>query len=262
MQPLLQLFGLNISMYWLWLVIGIIFAIGLMFLRRHVYRFRTSASDIFYLILFCTAGMLIGAKLLDVIVNIVTYSSQPGFWTVENWLSIIPGVGFAYGGLILGFTFALIYVRKNKVDFWDAADIMIPSILLLHVFGRVGCFYAGCCHGIEAEWGIAFTQSSSAPNGIPFIPVQLFEAGYNLIVFAVMLIFRPERKRPGVLFPIYVVTYSIARFALEFIRGDAGRGVFLLSTSQWIALLLLPAGILLLWWVKRRNTNVSLHGTQ
>ncbi|MCL2532155.1 MAG: prolipoprotein diacylglyceryl transferase [Oscillospiraceae bacterium] len=151
MLPNLQVLGFTVNMFWLWMVTGIILAIGLMFLRRHIFRFKTSALDIFYLILFCTAGMLIGAKLLDIIVFVITRGSQPGFWTVENWLTIVPGVGFAYGGLILGFVFALIYVRKFKVDFWDAADIMIPSILLIHVFGRVGCFYAGCCHGIQAD---------------------------------------------------------------------------------------------------------------
>jgi len=258
MLPNLQVLGFTVNMFWLWMVTGIILAIGLIFLRRHIFRFKTSALDIFYLILFCTAGMLIGAKLLDIIVFVITRGNQPGFWTVENWLTIIPGVGFAYGGLILAFIFALIYVRKFKVDFWDAADIMIPSILLIHVFGRVGCFYAGCCHGIQADWGIAFTQSMSAPNGIPFIPVQLFEAGISLIVFAAMLVFRPEKKRPGILFPIYLVTYSLARFGLEFIRGDLGRGIFLLSTSQWISVVVLPIGIWLLY--KRmcmRNTANS-----
>jgi phosphatidylglycerol:prolipoprotein diacylglycerol transferase len=250
MQPFIEILGFSINMYWLWLGVGITLAIGLMFLRRHIYRFQTSASDIFYLILFCTAGMLIGAKLLDVIVFTVTNVNQPNFWTAENWLTIVPGVGFAYGGLILGFIFAMIYVRKYKVDFWDGADIMMPSIVLIHVFGRVGCFYAGCCHGIEASWGIAFT-----PNGIPFIPVQLFEAGFCLLVFVAMLVFRPEKKWSGTLFPIYLVTYSIARFVLEFIRGDAGRGIFLLSTSQWISLLIFPIGIWLLYKrITMRNT--------
>lgn len=103
--------------------------------------------------------------------------------------------------------------------------------------------------------GFPFTNSLNAPNGIPFVPVQLFEAGFNLLFFIIILIVRPERKRPKILLPIYLIVYAAGRFMLEFLRGDIERGVFLLSVSQWISLLIIPTGIILLIWTTDENAH-------
>ena len=233
-------------MYWLCGFVGLILASGLAMLRRRAARFHTPANDVLHMILLCVVGALIGAKLLQVIGLIISHANQPGFWTIETWLGIASGGGVFYGGLIGGGAAGAIYIRKYKLDAHDILDILVPSVLLFHAFGRVGCFFAGCCHGSEAAWGITFTQSLGAPNGVPLIPVQLFEAGFNLLLLAAMLMFRPERKYPGLLLPLYLTAYAAARFILEFFRGDLGRGILVLSTSQWISLLILPAAVVLM----------------
>jgi len=239
MHPTLELFNITIPTYFLFSTIGIAFAIGFALLRRRTARFHTSAEDVFFTLLCCIIGALVGAKAFQLIGSIVLNGGDAGFWTLKNWKGMLPGVGVFYGGLIGGFAAALIYIQKNKLDFWDVIDILIPSVLLFHAFGRVGCFFAGCCYGREVTWSIAI-------NGL--VPVQLFEAGLNLLLLAAVLIIRPERKRPGILLPLYLITYSIGRFILEFFRGDTSRGMFFLSTSQWLSLLVLPVGILLLIW--------------
>ena len=250
MHPFLHVLGREIPMYWLCGVAGMLLAGALAMLRRRAARFRTPADDVLHVMLLSLVGALAGSKAFQAAGLIVTQGSRPGFWTLENWTAIAYSGGVFYGGLIGGLVAAVLYVRKYKIDFRDLTDILVPSVLLFHACGRVGCFFAGCCYGCAAPWGIAFTQSIGAPNGVPLVPVQLFEAGFNLLVMAAMLIFRPERKRPGLLLPLYLTAYAAARFALEFFRGDAGRGVLLLSTSQWISLLvILPAAIVLL----RRN---------
>jgi phosphatidylglycerol:prolipoprotein diacylglycerol transferase len=251
MYSYIEIFGASVPMYWLSSVVGLIFAAGLALLRRRAARFQTSAEDVFFTILCCLIGALIGAKLFQFIGFIIRDGGDPGFWTLAHWKGMLPGVGVFYGGLLGGLAAAMIYIHVSKLDFWDVADIVAPSVLLFHAFGRLGCFFAGCCYGREAAWGIAFSHSLNAPNGVPFIPVQLFEAGLNLLVLCVMLILRPERKRPGILLPLYLIAYAIGRFILEFFRGDAGRGVFLLSISQWLSLLVLPAGIVLICVVNR-----------
>lgn len=135
--------------------------------------------------------------------------------------------------------------------------MLLPSVLLFHMFGRLGCFFAGCCYGREANWGVVFMHSLNAPNGVPLIPVQLFEAAFNLLMLVAILIIRPERKRQGLLLPLYLIAYAIGRFILEFFRGDMGRGIFLFSTSQWISLFVLPIGIALLVWILRQNGHHS-----
>jgi phosphatidylglycerol:prolipoprotein diacylglycerol transferase len=205
-------------------------------------------------------GAIVGAKLFQLIGFIIRDGSNPGFWTIENWKNMLPGGGVFYGGLIGGLIAALIYIRKNKLDFWEVTDILVPSVLLFHTFGRLGCFFAGCCYGGEATWGITFTHSLIAPKGVSLIPVQLFEAGFNLLVLIAILIVRPERKRPRILLPLYLMVYAIGRFVLEFFRGDIGRGIYLLSTSQWISLLIFPAGLALLLWQSKASAPTHQEG--
>jgi len=253
MKPYIELFGLTVSTYWLSSMVGLLFAAGLALLRRRAARFHTSAEDVIFTIMCALVGALAGAKAFQLSGCILRDWNNPGFWTVEHWKSLLPGVGVFYGGLIGGLASALIYMRKCKLSFWDVTDILAPSVLLFHVFGRLGCFWAGCCYGREAAWGIAFTHSLSAPNGVPLIPVQLFEAGFNLLILAAVLIIRPERKRPGILFPLYLMAYAAWRFVLEFFRGDIGQSALLLSASQWISILIFAAGVI----IAKQRANIS-----
>jgi len=258
MHPFIHVLGRDVPMYWLCGFVGLIFASGLAMLRRRAARFRTPADDIFHMILLCMVGALVGAKLFQVIGLIISRATQPDFWTIETWTGIIYSGGVFYGGLIGGGVAGAIYIRKYKLDTHDVLDILVPSVLLFHALGRVGCFFAGCCYGREAAWGVTFTQSLGAPNGVPLIPVQLFEAGFNIIILAVLLIWRPDRKHKGILLPMYLAAYAIGRFVLEFMRGDASRGVFIFSTSQWISLLvILPAAIALIYLRRKATTKLS-----
>jgi len=85
-------------------------------------------------------------------------------------------------------------------------------------------------------------------EGNPF-PVQLFEAGFCFVALLAFLIIKLERRWPGIpLFPVYLITYSVGRFILEFLRGDANRGIWILSTSQWIALALISLSV---FWLRK-----------
>ncbi|MCL2194333.1 MAG: prolipoprotein diacylglyceryl transferase [Oscillospiraceae bacterium] len=242
--------GISAPTYWLMAFFGLIGMIILALWRRRVPRFQTSVLDIVYTILCSIAGGLIGAKAFQLIGYAINYGHLDGFWTLENWISMLPGVGVLYGGLLGGVLAAIIYIRINKLSFSEVSDILVPPLLLFFTFGRIGCFSAGCCHGIAAEG--FFTISD-------VVPVQLYEATFTFIFMLVLFVWRPERKLRGILLPIYLISYAVARFLLEFLRGDAGRGIVLgLSTSQWISLLVLPAGIIYLLWVKKQNSKEEI----
>ena len=252
MYPYLDLFGRSVSAYMLSAIVGIVFALGLALLRRRAARFHTGAEDILFTVMVAVVGALFGAKAFQLAGFILRDGGSAGFWTLEHWKTLLPGVGVFYGGLIGGFAAVLIYIRKYKLDFWDVTDIMVPCVLLFCTFGRIGCFLAGCCYGCQADWGIV------PQHGLePLVPVQLFEAGFTLLTMAAFLIFRPERKRPGVLLPLYILIYAAGRFVLEFFRGDMHRGVYLLSVSQWISLLMIPAGIFLLTRINKQKTKFA-----
>ena len=126
-------------------------------------------------------------------------------------------------------------------------NAIVPCIPLGHAIGRVGCLFAGCCYGLPYN-GIGAIHLNPVGITHPVFPVQLLEAVLNLILSGCLLLY--SRKKPSgysLLF-LYLICYAVIRFLLEFLRGDQIRGLFIgLSTSQWISLLMLLSGSLLLF---------------
>ena len=136
--------------------------------------------------------------------------------------------------------------------------VLVPAIPLFHAFGRVGCFCAGCCYGVEAPepWGIAFTHAVAGPNGVPLLPVQLWESGAELVIFVILLWYAARTRARERLLPAYVLLYAPTRFVLEFFRGDSARRLYgPLSTSQWLSLAAIAAAFWLLY--RRKNHEYS-----
>ena len=143
-----------------------------------------------------------------------------------------------------------LFCRRRKVPFSQLGADLVPAVPLFHTFGRVGCFLAGCCYGIPAPagWpGVTFRVSPVAPNGVALLPVQLYEAAGCLLLF--LLLHRLARRgwKGEALLLVYLAAYALFRFALEFLRGDAARGMWgVFSTSQLLALVTLAAVLPLL----------------
>lgn len=127
----------------------------------------------------------------------------------------------------------------------------VPAIPLFHCFGRIGCFLAGCCYGKVLSSPVVFAGILEFRR----IPVQLFEALFEIVLFAVLLLV--GRKKMGShLLGVYLTTYAVFRFINEFFRGDEVRGSYFgCSTAQWISM-----GILLYYVLKavrfRTDTGV------
>ena len=152
-----------------------------------------------------------------------------------------------YGGLIGGIIGGCLYCRHKKVNFMSYFDLAVPSVALAQGFGRIGCFLAGCCYGrpTDGPLGITFTHSDFAPNGVSLIPTQEISSLLNFLNFFVLINIAKKKKAEGQVGGFYLIFYSIGRFILEFYRGDLERGsVGSLSTSQFIAIFTLIAGIL------------------
>jgi phosphatidylglycerol:prolipoprotein diacylglycerol transferase len=194
----------------------------------------------FYILL----AAIIGSRLFFVLVNAGHYASHP-----LDILKIWEGGLVFYGGVLLAVPVTVWYVRKTGMDLWRTADIFAPSIAIGHVFGRLGCFAAGCCHGRAADdlpWGVTFTDPEClAPTNVPLHPTQLYESGGELLIFLTLLLVRTRKSFDGQLFMMYLILYAVLRFIVEFFRGDEGRGFILggLSISQGISMLLLVTGM-------------------
>lgn len=183
---------------------------------------------------------------------------------LERIVRVDQGGLMFYGGLILAVAVFFIWcaVRKEKV--MPLADLLTMVIPLGHAFGRVGCFFFGCCYGRPSAsvCAVAFPRgspawyeqvnhgliASSATCSRPVLPTQLFEATAVFLLF--VLLFKLHRvyaqTRVGLVTGVYFIGYAVIRFGIEILRGDprAAVGPFSISQTISIGLLLLGASIL------------------
>jgi phosphatidylglycerol:prolipoprotein diacylglycerol transferase len=206
---------------------------------------------------------LLGAKVLMIISDWSYYHQNPG--EIFSWNTLEAG-GVFYGGFIASAFFSVWYVRTYHLPALKMFDIYAPAVALAQSVGRLGCFSAGCDYGTPTRsfLGVVFTNPySHLVTGVPLNrkvhPTQLYESLATLVIGAILLWRYRHKRKDGEIFLIYLTLYAVARFFLEFLRGDEDRGfVFhhLLSTSQFIAILaLIVAGGL--WSYLRRQPEAA-----
>lgn len=199
---------------------------------------------------------VVGAKLLLVLTSWDYYLTDLSrLFSVE----FLRAGGVYYGGFLGAVAGSYFYARSRpELPFWVMADAAAPAIALGQAVGRLGCFAAGCDYGrpTDVPWAVVFTseyahQVVGTPLNVALHPYQLYEAGLALLLFLVLLWVHGRRRFVGQAFALYLLGYGALRFVLEFYRGDADRGFVFhgaLSTSQFISLLIIPAGAFLYWW--------------
>ncbi len=237
---LITIGGYTVHGYGLMIAIGIIAAYLVAEFRAK--RKNLDHEKIFSLTIWCFLGGILGAKLLYYITEIKSILADPS-------ILLDVGNGFVvYGGIIGGIFAGFLFCKRYKLNFFRYFDLVMPSIALAQGFGRLGCFLAGCCYGLETNsiLGIIFHESDYAPNGIRLIPTQLISSGLDFLNFLALVLISKRVKADGQVAGFYLIFYSVGRFILEFYRGDLIRGsVGVLSTSQFISIFLLLFGCIL-----------------
>jgi phosphatidylglycerol:prolipoprotein diacylglycerol transferase len=263
--PFFELFGKTIGMYQLAAVCGIL-AWGI-YACRMTKKAGHDDNDMIIFLIIAVIGSLIGSHLLYGLINyqyLIKIFENPGkitsFKILLQYISVVFGGGIFFGGLIMGLMAAFIYAKKAKLDFNFFSDIAAPGIPLFHFFGRIGCFMAGCCFGIESPFGFTFHNSPiEGANEINRFPVQLLEALFNLgLFFLLAFLFRRGWFKNRLLL-LYLSLYSFGRFFIEYLRGDDYRGIwFGISTSQIISIAVF--GISALLYIKKYRSIPQKQG--
>jgi len=256
MLPFISILGREYPTFTLLGLVGFFLATTVAGLRAG--RYGLPKSDPIFMGTFAGIGLLVGSSLLFGITQIPVMWEYRAYLTTNFWPFMIRWFGgmVFYGGLFGAIAGIFLYCKVMKQPVATAMTLTIPVIPLAHAVMRVGCFAAGCCYGIQHGLGITFTNSLGAPNGVPLIPVQLFEAAANLIIFAVLWVLTRKELNWALLAAIYGLMYSFTRFWLEFLRGDAIRGFALgLSTSQIISIIVFFACCVYIY-VKRMKGHV------
>ena len=167
-----------------------------------------------------------------------------------------------YGGLILAVLAFFVWCALKREHPLKLADLLCTVLPLGHAFGRIGCFFYGCCYGRDSDAWCAVTFPVGSPcwfehgrKTVSVLPTQLFEAAALLALFAILfsLYRRLRRYTAGV----YMMGYALIRFGIEYLRGDPRAAVGPLSISQTISLGLFVAGAVFVWFDRRARLALA-----
>ena len=237
----INIFGYKISSFALCIAVGFLFAILVLLLEIKKEKLDKNRWEKFFcLIPIIVVGGFLGAIIFDKIAHFK-----------EVGLFELAGMSFA-GGIIGGVIslilfYPLIVCKDKKIMFSDIGQLICP-LLIAHAFGRIGCFMGGCCYGIPSNSFLAVTFPEGSLQHIQYghvtkvLPTQLFEALFLFILFMVLLFFFKKSR-----IQIYLISYGVFRFLIEFIRGDnRGAKMLSLSPSQWTSILFIIFGVLII----------------
>lgn len=182
-------------------------------------------------------------------------------------LFMLPDGGIVfYGGLIGGVLAFLAYCYKKKVNALAFADIVITSLFIGMMFGRIGCLLHGCCFGdyCTLPWAITFPPESVPVrelyargfldnlqvSSLPLHPTQIYSAIGCALLVVLTWTYYPFRQKDGSVLLLGWLTYPMHRFIVEFLRGDElGQFGTSLTISQWVSMGLFVGGILFAVWL-------------
>lgn len=216
MHPIfIQLGPLTIHTYGV--LVALAFLFGLMWTARRTRRKGFDPALISDLGMWLIIAAMVGAKLFHVI---FCWDEFLAGWRADGWKSLREGFVF-YGGFVGATAATMVFVRHRRMELWPLADAFAPAVALGHALGRLGCFFNGCCYGCASSvpWAVRF-PTGHVMHSAPVHPTQLYEVGANLLIMGGLLVWERRQRSAGQLWWLYVLLYGIARFVIEFWRGD------------------------------------------
>lgn len=215
------------------------FITGYILALREVKRRGLDVGEFNNLFILIVTGAVIGARIFFAVENLRYYLNSP----MEIFKTWRGGVS-SYGGFIGAFLFVFVYTKVRKINLWEYADAVVPSIALGIFITRIGCFLNWCDYGVACSLPWAVNAGD-----YPRHPTQGYLALNGLIHF---LVFQQLKTRPlisGQLFLWFVISYNTARLAIEFTR-DGPRYFTVLTSGQIAGLSMLLIGLV---YLKKRK---------
>jgi phosphatidylglycerol:prolipoprotein diacylglycerol transferase len=262
MDPvILQIGSFKLQYYGLMYIVAFAITYGLATYRlRREDRFQIDEEQLQGLMTAMILGLIVGARLGYVLFyNFSYYLHHP----LEIVLPFEFSGGFRFagitgmsyhGGLIGVVVATVIFVRKNRLDFFGMADLIVPCIPLGYTFGRLGNFINGELFGRVTTHPIGMFFPF-APGPGRRHPSQLYEAFFEgIVLFIVLWTVKNRVTTRGAMLALYLMGYGLVRFFIEYARQpDAHLGFifFSLSMGQLLCLAMIMAGALLLLYLKK-----------
>ncbi len=252
----ISVFGFEIAFYGIIIFLGVL--AGILVAAKIAKITGQNPDTIWDMATYCVIFSIMGGRLYYVIFSWEYYKDN--FWQVFN---LRAGGMAIYGAVIAGFLTVFIYARAKKLNGLLLLDTVMPSLILGQAIGRWGNFFNREVFGeyyngflsmqlpiaaVRAK-DISETIRANIPEGANYInvhPTFLYESLWNLMVFAVLLLYRKYKKFDGELGLLYLAGYGLGRFIIEGIRTDT---LFIPGTtipvSQVLALVMLACAVII-----------------
>jgi phosphatidylglycerol:prolipoprotein diacylglycerol transferase len=246
------------------LLVALAFLTALWIAGKLALRAGLDQEAVFNLGIYCALAGIVGAKVLMIALDPAIRSN----WREIFSLSTMQAAGIFYGGFLCALAAAFLYMRYKHMPALATADVLAPAVAVGHSIGRLGCFAAGCCWGIEAHvpWAVTFTNPQAnrlvgVPLGVPLHPTQLYESLAEAVIFAILWWSFGRPHRAGSILSLYLALYGMTRFAVEFVRfhdpqSNPLTGPF--SAEQWLSLSLVAIGAGGWLWARRNLVERSV----
>ncbi|MCP4716227.1 MAG: prolipoprotein diacylglyceryl transferase [Deltaproteobacteria bacterium] len=244
MHPiLLQLGPISIKTYGFLIATG--FLMGISLAVRDAKQENFDPQIILDLAFYMIIGAIVGSRIFYVFTNLSYFLQHP-----LDIFKIWQGGLVFFGGFILSFSICVWMIKRNGLQLLKTLDLFAPSLAIGVCFGRLGCFFAGCCYGkaCELPWAITFTNPDTlARMHVPLHPTQLYSSLGALITFLILFFWRKRKTFDGQLLLIWLFMYSGFRSIIELFRGDIRGDMWFdkYATSQILAwaLVMLAVGL-------------------
>jgi len=164
-------------------------------------------------------GGIIGARIYFILFSEPAYFLQHPWEILAVWHGGIGVIGSLLGGALV----AVWFCRKNNITFWRFGDILVPGIALAQTLGQFACLLNGDSYGkpTDQPWAITYTDPRSlAPLNVPLHPIEIYEMVVYFAVFLLVWKTRKKHQADGTVLLTYLSAYGLARFFIEFFRGN------------------------------------------
>lgn len=232
---------LNVHMYGIMIAVGILFAFLVLFRYSKKLGLPGKLTDLVYYD--GIVSILLGFGFAALFQATYNYIEHP-----ENGFHLGEGITFLggmIGGTVVYLIIWMIFRKKVPGNLYDIMPVIPCMITVGHAFGRIGCFFAGCCYGkpTDSIFGVQFPGAYFEQLG-KVHPTQLYEAAFLFVLFGVLTWLLLKKKFQYTM-TVYLASYGVFRFFIEFLRyDDRGQLGKLLSPSQTMSLVFLGLAVL------------------
>ncbi len=248
-----NIFGLHISFYGL--IMAVSFVVAFLIANKLFKKNDEFKKDITLdLLLIIFPLSILGARTYYVIFSETSFTFLEFFEIWNGGLAI-------YGGIIGGFVGIVIYSLIKKINIVKILDVIVIALILGQGIGRIGCYFASCCYGIEiTAKSLMWFPFSVMIDGTWHLATFFYESLWNILGFILLYIVYNKHRQNGLTTGMYLCFYGLGRFFIEGLRGDSLM-IGSLKVSQILSAVLFVVGVIIIVFSfvkKAKNEQKSL----